>query len=326
MLEIGRVVDPRREQHHPRSQHSGRQLFQHVPQPARIIRHRPNPHRGEHLRKRPLHHLPVLEQIGNPGRTPEVVLQNIDLTILVPNQVGAGDVAPDASGRPEAGALRPIGGRTQHDLPRNHAVTQDPLVVIHIVDEQIQRPDPLLQPALNPRPLRGRYDSRHQIEWENPFRTLFVPIDIEGDPQLQKRAFRRVLALRQFTFGQTFDVPDQGPHRFPRSTVFLEELIVERSHIIVGKLHIPSLALSSPFTPCRLIRLTSTHSEPEPLAMGMPWADSNPTGRFRAESMAAIAPAAQINAVHRRTPAQNYPARQELPSLTNSRNRNGEPG
>jgi len=52
-------------------------------------------------------------------------------------------MAPDPARRVDAHAFGAERGGRPDDLGRNHAVVQDLLVVVYIVDEQVERLDPL---------------------------------------------------------------------------------------------------------------------------------------------------------------------------------------
>ena len=67
------------------------------------------------------------------------------------------------------------------DLFRDDAVPQNILLVINVVEEKVQRRNPLNETALHFVPLVSRDDSRKQVEWENSLRPLVVVIDCEGD-------------------------------------------------------------------------------------------------------------------------------------------------
>ena len=86
----------------------GREELQHVPQPAGIVRDGPNPRLGEDLREHALHHRAVFEHVGDAGWTAQVVLEHVNLTVAMPHQVCACDMAPDSARRIEPYALLPI--------------------------------------------------------------------------------------------------------------------------------------------------------------------------------------------------------------------------
>ena len=98
----------------------------------------------EQLRKRLLHELPVLQHVRHARRAAQIVFQHVELAVAVAHQVGARDVAPDAARRLEADALLAKAGRRGHDVLGHHAVADDPLLVVNVVDEHVERGDPLL--------------------------------------------------------------------------------------------------------------------------------------------------------------------------------------
>ena len=53
--------------------------------------------------------------------------------------------------------------------------------MIDVVQEKIERGDPLDQPALDQVPFVRRNDARDQVEGKNPLGPLVVVIDREGD-------------------------------------------------------------------------------------------------------------------------------------------------
>ena len=63
------------------------------------------------------------------------------------HQMPFGGLMPDA--------LRPVEGRRADDLLGDDPVLDDPLLVVDVVDEQVERVDALLQAALDPVPLLG---------------------------------------------------------------------------------------------------------------------------------------------------------------------------
>src|SRR5205814_7612563 len=102
-------------------------------------------------------------------RTAEVVLENVDLPVLVSDEIGPGNMAPDAERRLETDALPAETPGRLKDFGRHHAVLDDFLFVVDVVDEQIERTDALLQAALDHHPVRCRYNPRQQIERKDAF-------------------------------------------------------------------------------------------------------------------------------------------------------------
>ena len=70
-----------------------------------IVDHRPHVRGFEQPGKAAFHDEPVLQHVGHARRAAEVVLQHVDRAVFVADQIGAGDVAPDAARRIQADAL-----------------------------------------------------------------------------------------------------------------------------------------------------------------------------------------------------------------------------
>src|SRR5215831_5604491 len=99
MLEICGIVDPRRQDGDSRRNDSRRSdVLQGPEQMAWIITDWTYVAVIKDLGKRALHDLPVLQHIGLTGGTPQVVLENVIVAILVPHKIRADNVAPDPFG------------------------------------------------------------------------------------------------------------------------------------------------------------------------------------------------------------------------------------
>ena len=136
---------------------------------------------GEQLREQPHHHLAVLEHVGDAGGHPQVVLEHPELARIVADDVDAGDVGVDAPGNVHALHFRPILRVTEHLLGGNDVRLQDLLIMINVVDEGIQRPNPLLEARLEPGPLLRRQHPRHDVEGDQPLGAFLLTVDRKGD-------------------------------------------------------------------------------------------------------------------------------------------------
>ena len=123
---------------------SSRQVLQRVEQAAAVVVDRADRRELEELRKRLLHELPILQHVRHAGRAAQIVFEHVVLAVAVANQVGARDVAPDAARRIEADALLAEAGGGGDDVLGNDAVANNLLIVVDVVDEQVERGDPLL--------------------------------------------------------------------------------------------------------------------------------------------------------------------------------------
>ena len=112
-------------------------------------------------------------------------------------------------------------------LGGDDAVLDDLLVVVDVVDEQVQRADPLLEAALDPVPFGGRDDPRDDVERKDPLGAGAVAVDVERDPHVQQRALGRLLAAQQLAVRHRLDQLDQRPGGRSRLAAGLEHLVEE---------------------------------------------------------------------------------------------------
>ena len=89
---------------------------------------------------------------------------------------------------------------------------QDLLTVIDVVDEQVERADALLQPALDDLPLMGRDQARDEIERKYALGPLLgIGIDRERDALVQERTIGELAGPRQIGRGQLSEIMRQVP-------------------------------------------------------------------------------------------------------------------
>ena len=94
--------------------------------------------------------------------------------------------------------------------------------MVDVVDEQVERPDPLLQPALDPVPLVGGDHPRDRVERDDPLDPLVAAVDGERDPLMPHHQVGRPVAVFQLLGAE------------------LAEPLVERG--VVGPGHVPGAA------------------------------------------------------------------------------------
>ena len=234
VLEIGRIVYPRRQQHYGRLLGCARWRngFQSLEQFARIDVHRSDPQAFEQPRERPLHQVAVLQNVGDAGRHPQIVLEHVDLPVAMAHQIGPGDVAPDASRRINAAALRAIRRGGADHLFGDDFVLENLLVVIDIVDELVQRVDALAEPAFDPVPLLGANDARDQVEWKDALRAGGVAVDVERDPHLQQQTLGRTLAAEKLPFFKRLNRFQEKTGLRPGTSPAFEHLVVKTFRLV----------------------------------------------------------------------------------------------
>ena len=198
VLEVGRVVDAGRQQHDGRARRRARRRAARARAGSRA----------------------AARSSESTGRTPRSANQSGKTRVIdraVREHVG--DAAGRRAGCPPAPASGPRASRTrslptmwmywscghvdpdhlapevprQHDQPARHdPSSQDLLLVVDVVDEEVERADALLQPRLDDRPLVGRDEARDQVERQDALGPLLrVGVDGERDAVVQERAVRR---------------------------------------------------------------------------------------------------------------------------------------
>ena len=203
VLEIGRVVNAGREQHHRGIGHPRRrQGLQHVQQAAGIVVHRAHLRNLEHLREGAFEHLPVFQHVRHAGGAAQVVFKHVELPVAVTHQVDAADVAPNSLRRVEPDARLQKVARRQDEVFRHDAVLEDALGVINVVNEQVERLDALLQAVLDGGPVRRADDAGQDVKRKDALGARFVAVHRERNTEVEQVAFGCLLPVHQFAFRQ----------------------------------------------------------------------------------------------------------------------------
>ena len=109
--------------------------------------------------------------------------------------------------------------------------------MVDVVEEEVERGDPLDQAGLDLLPLARRDDARERVEREDPLRALVVAVDREGDALLEEQQFEAAELLVEFL------VPEHGQHVGHAAVVrtdlavLIDELIEEVGPFVVGQDH-----------------------------------------------------------------------------------------
>ena len=148
---------------------------------------------GEHRH----HRFAVFEHIAHPRRGSGVVFQHEPFIGTGADQIDPDDVGVDFARRRETDhLLKPC--RIVAEQPRrNAACAQDFLPVVKIVDERVQRADPLFNPAGKAAPFVCADGARHHVERDQPFFGLVLAVNVEGDACLAKAAFSLAMLALQ---------------------------------------------------------------------------------------------------------------------------------
>ena len=104
----------------------------------------------------------------------------------------------------------------EHELGRDHAGADDLGAMVDVPEEGVERPRPLLDPALEPPPLGLGEDPRHHVEGDQPLGVAALAVDREGDADAAEQRLGLVLLLGEGLGRGRLDPVEQalvgGPH------------------------------------------------------------------------------------------------------------------
>ena len=91
--------------------------------------------------------------------------------------------------RPQPDHLRPEVGIAIDEVGGNDSGLEDVAGAVDVGEEEVQRPDPLLEAARQAAPFRPGQDARDDVEGDDPLFGLVVAIDGEGDADAAEEEF-----------------------------------------------------------------------------------------------------------------------------------------
>ena len=153
---------------------------------------------GEQFGKHLQHRGAVLDHVGNAGRHPGVVLQNIEIIRTRPDDINPHHMGIDVARRGEAAHLRHEGPVAVDQCRWNDTGANDFLTMIDVGKEGIDRRHPLNNATLEPAPFTGGDNPRNQVERDDPLLTVAPSIDIEGNPDPPKEFLGLKRLFREF--------------------------------------------------------------------------------------------------------------------------------
>ena len=192
VLEVGRVVDARREEHDGRTALAARgrargEAAQVLDQLAGVMVDRADAQLREPVGEDARHRRAVGEDVRDAAGGTEIVLQHEVAPLRVAHEVAADDVDVLVVRHVDPHDLAPEVASPDDQAARHHAVAQDFSLVVDIVDEAVQRLDALPQARFDQLPLRGRDEARDEVEGEDTLRPLLlVRVDGEGDALVEE--------------------------------------------------------------------------------------------------------------------------------------------
>ena len=235
VLEVGRVVHAGRQQHDGRRRRGGRRdVAQRGEQLLRVLVDAEHAVALEQRRELALHRGAVLEHVARARGRAQVVLEHEVLAVLVAHDVDAGDVRVHVAGRVDADHLAPEVARPEHELGGDLSVAQDPLAVVDVGDEEVERVDALDHAALDVIPLRPRDDPGDQVEREDPLEPLLLAVDGEADALIQERRVDGVPPRLELLDAQSGESLGEHAVVRPRPSRRLEHLVEERGRVVAA--------------------------------------------------------------------------------------------
>jgi hypothetical protein len=192
---------------------------------------------AEKLGEDSLHRGAVLEHIRDPGRAAAVVFEDEVASVAVADEVRAADVDIGVLGYRDPHELRAIVGGPEDDLRRDHAVLDDALLVVDVVEEKVQGGDALHQSGFDLLPLAGWDDPRERVEGEDPLRPLFVAVDREGDALLEEQQFEAPEFLAELLVAEAREFFGHAAIVRANLSVLIDQLIEEVGAFVVGQDH-----------------------------------------------------------------------------------------
>src|SRR5690606_20079099 len=95
-------------------------------------------------------------------------------------------------------------------VTRDHAIPKDVLLMVDVVEEEIQRDDPLGEPGVQQLPFVRGDHPRYRVEGENSFGTTIIVVNVERHPLPQEMPVARGPSRLEILGGQLRKPPQKG--------------------------------------------------------------------------------------------------------------------
>jgi hypothetical protein len=187
VLEVGAVVHAGREHHHRGlGRGAGGAGAQGIEQQVGVMGDRRHAVLAEQFGEQPHHHLAVFQHIAHAAGHAQVVFEHVVLALALgirsAHDIDAADVRINAVGHVHPHHFGAELGIALDLLARHHAGLEDLLVVVDVMDEAVQRRDPLHQAFFHAAPLVRGNDARDQVKGDQALgaRAVLVLGAIDG--------------------------------------------------------------------------------------------------------------------------------------------------
>ncbi len=105
--------------------------------------------------------------------------------------------------------------------------------MVHIMDKQVERINPLFQPFFQHLPVPVVDDSGNDVKGQDLFSALFAAVDGKGIPQLEQRGFSGPLFVQQVFFRQGLDFIDQQFRTGAGDIVLIEQFVIKSLGLVI---------------------------------------------------------------------------------------------
>ena len=184
---------------------------------------------GEQVGEGPLRHQAVLEQVADPRRHPQVVLEHVDGAVVVADQVAAADVGPHAVAGADAHGTRAGSWPASASSSAGNTPSATTCCSLYTSSMNWLRAcEPLDQPRLDAAPLGGVDDPGDHVERPRPVDAAPVGVDGERDAHGEHVEVGGVLTGLQLGHPEVLEVLDERRGRPARAAVGLQQLVPQR--------------------------------------------------------------------------------------------------
>jgi hypothetical protein len=239
MLEVRAVVHAGREHRDRGAVARGRRrhVAQRAQQCAAVVIDRAHALGTERGRQDLHHRRAVLEHVADAARVADVVLEHAVDAVAVTYEIDAGDEAARTVRHRDVDRFAfEAGGRRDQPARDDAVVDRRLLTDVDVVEEAVQRSDPLREAAFDDGPLVRRDDPREQVHRPRALDALLFAVHGERDAAGLEHVLAELAAVRHVLFAEAVEALDQLAVVAARGAVSFERLVEEVvDHVAIEK-------------------------------------------------------------------------------------------
>ncbi len=198
-----------------------------------VVRDGAHPDVAHQVGKRTLRQVTILDDVRHAGWRARVVLEHVETTVAAADDVHTADVDVIAERYFQSPHLRAEVRVAEHQFGGHDAVAQDPLLVIDILDEPVERGDALDDAALDHCPFFRGEDAGYDVERQDPVDLLAVGVNGERDAEIEELVLCGLCAAPKFRQAQAVDAFAHRPGMRRRHLRCTEEFAIEPARLVV---------------------------------------------------------------------------------------------